>query len=64
MLSMIKKILIVITCLLVYSCNDAKDSAFTLNPELPVEVGIESIENNDNGGVIINVYIENHLLIG
>ena len=43
-----------------FSCNQSSDSAFYLDPSKPVEVGIQSIEENSSGSLSINVYMINH----
>ena len=57
---MIKNIITIFICLLAYSCNSASDAPFTLNPNAPAEIGIESMTKNANNKMIINVYMINH----
>ena len=42
------------------SCNQSGNSDFNLDPSKPVEIGIESIEENKSGIKTINVYMINH----
>ena len=54
------KIVIIIVSLFFISCNDSGDSAFNLDPSKPVEVGIQSIQENSSGTQTIKIYMINH----
>ena len=54
------KIIIIIVSLFFISCNDSGDSTFNLDPSKPVEVGIQSIQENNSGTQTIKIYMINH----
>ena len=54
-----KKIIIILTLIVVYACKSSNEPTFVLVPSKAVEIGIESIKD-DNSNLLINVYMINH----
>ena len=54
-----KKIIIILILIALYACKNSEEPVFILDPSKPVEVGIESIKD-DNSNLLINVYMINH----
>ena len=54
-----KKIIIILILIALYACKSSEEPVFLLDPSKPVEIGIESIKD-DNSNLLINVYMINH----
>ena len=55
-----KRIALILLCLIIHSCNDKQDMQFTLDPSKPIAIGITSLYKSSDENYNFNIYMINH----